>query len=108
MHKVDIKEYTVKGRKEGGEVIDVPYDMKASLITILFHPDLRLEAQETLYRDDLANKINGWKDGHLLLEDADYERVKGALLIVRGFTKNDAEFIRRILEAEKAEVIEKK
>ena len=106
MRKLDIKNYTVKGRNKEGEIIDAPYDVKASIISILFHPDLRLEAQETLDRDDLANKIKSWKDGDLLLEDAEYEKVKGALLVVRGFTKNDVEFIRRILKAETAKVAE--
>lgn len=108
MRKLDIKEYTVKGRNQEGQIIDAPYDVRASLVSILFHPDLRLEAKELLERDKLANKINDWKDGHLLLEETEYEKVKGALGIIKGFSRNDVEFVRRVLEAETAEVAEKK
>jgi len=112
MYKVDISEYTITGRgvdKETGEikVVTNPYDVKVSLVSMLFHPDLRLEAKELLERDKLANKINDCEDGFVLLEDADYEKVKGALGIITGFSRNDVEFVRRILEAEKAEVVEK-
>jgi len=105
MRKIDIKEYTVKARNQTGETIDAPYDVRASLVSILFHPDLRLGAVEALERDKLANKINDWKDGHLLLEDAEYDKLKGALDVVKGFSKNDVPFIKRITEAETVEKV---
>jgi len=108
MRKLDISNYTVKGRNQEGEIIDAPYDVRASLISVLFHSDLRLGAVEALERDKLANKINDWKDGHLLLEDAEYEKIKGGIGVVKGFTRNDVEFVRRVLEAETVPVMEKK
>lgn len=108
MRKIDISNYTVKGRNQEGQIIDAPYDVRASIMSILFHPDLRLEAVEALERDKLANKINDCKDGFVLLEDADYKKVEEAIKAVKGFTRNDVEFVRRVLEAETVPVKEDK
>jgi len=111
MRKLDISDYTVKSRqqdKETGEikVVDAPYPVKATLIGILFHPSLQLEAREALERDRLANKINDCKDGFVLLEDAEYDKLVQAVNTVKGFSRNDVEFIKRVLEAETAKVAE--
>jgi len=113
MRKIELKPYSVKGRQlddETGEVkvVDVPYDVKVSLVSVLFHPDLQLKAHELLERDKLANKINDCKDGSILLEEAEYSKLTQAIEVVKGFTKNDVEFVRRILEAEQVSVKEKK
>ena len=108
MRKVAIKDYAVKARdQETGKVVDAPYSVKESIISILFLPALQLQAKELLERDKLANKINDAKDGFILLEDAEFKKVEDAVNAHKGFGKNDVEFVRRVLEAETVEVAEK-
>ncbi len=114
MRSIDLTRYPLvispDGQKEplkcpkcGTEVekpIELPeYDVKSTLIEVLFAPDLRLAALETLERDDLAHKIKDWPDNTLLLEEADYQKVKAGLESLRGFGRNDVEFIRRVEKA---------
>jgi len=109
MKKIDLANYTVRVMDNGaGGLVDVPYDVKKSTIDILFHQDLRLGAFELLERDKLANKINDWKNGDLLLEEAEHGKLKNAIETITGFNKNDVEFVKRILFAEQVDVEEKK
>lgn len=114
MRSINLTRYTLvispDGQKEplkcpkcGTEVekpAELPvYDVKGSLIEVLFAPDLRLAALETLERDDLARKIKDWPDDTLLLEETEYQKVKSGLESLRGFGRNDVEFIRRVEQA---------
>ena len=108
MRKVVLADYKVKGRDlETGKVVDAPYSVRESMISILFLPALQLQAKELLERDKLANKINDTKDGFVLLEDAEFAKIETAVNTHKGFGKNDVEFVRRVLEAETVEVAEK-
>ena len=107
MKKLVISNYKVKARNEKDEIVDVPYNVKESVVSILFHPSLQLEAMDLLEQNKLANKINDAKDGFVLLEDAEYEKVLKAANTFKGFSKNDVELVRRILEAEQVNVKEK-
>lgn len=84
----------------------IPYNIKNSIINILFHPDLNLDGVELLLRDKLANKIEK-AENEILLEETDYLKIKTAVETITGYNRNDIEFVRRILEAEKIEVVEK-
>lgn len=83
---------------------DIDYDVRNSLIEVLFAPNQGLSARDILDRDDLARKIRDWPDATLLLEDTEYDKVKQALESVTGFGRNDVEFVRRIFQASKVEV----
>ena len=108
MRKVVISDYKVKARsQETGEVVEAPYNVKESVISVLFLPSLQLQAKELLERDKLANKINDTSDGFVLLEDAEFAKLEAAVNTHKGFSKNDVEFVRRVLEAETVEVAEK-
>lgn len=75
------------------------YDVRNTMIEVLFSPDLHLTAVEALARDDLAHKIKDCPDNTLLLEEAEYQKLKQGLEATRGFSRNDIEFIRRIEKA---------
>lgn len=107
MRKIAISDYKVKAKNETGETIEAPYNVKESLVSVLFQPELQLSATQLLEQNKLANKINDTKDGFVLLEDADYDKLKLALDAVKGLTRNDVEFVKRILEAEQVNVKEK-
>lgn len=108
MRKIVTSDYKVKARSlESGDIIDAPYSVKESLVSVLFLPELQLSAVALLEQNKLANKIHDSKDGVVLLEDSEYERVEKAIKTVKGLGKNDVEFVRRILEAETVDVEEK-
>ena len=107
MRKLLLNDYQVEAKNEKGELAEVPYQVKRSLVAVLFAPELRLDAVELLERDKLANKINDAIDGYVLLEDAEYSKLESAIKTVRGLGRNEVELVKRILGAEKVEVTEK-
>lgn len=106
--KINLENYPFQGFDEKGKEKEFPYDVKGSLVTILFNRDLNLDAVELLDRDDLAHKIRDCKEKEVLLEEAEYQKVKQAVDVFKGFSRNDVEFVRRVLKAPQIEVEEKK
>lgn len=102
MKKIPVIDYTVSINGQ-----DQTYPMREALAEVLFHPAIKIVALELLKRDDLARKILACEDEFLLLEDAEYGKVKEAVSRVDTFTRNDVEFVRRVLNAETVEVVEK-
>jgi len=105
MRKLDLTDYTAKAKvpdpaKPGGLLdIQYPYPVKESLLQVMFAPQLKLTGPELLKQTMLGMKIESCKDGSILLEDAEWERLKQAVTVVTGFSSPDVEFVRRILEA---------
>jgi len=102
MRKIQVSDYFII--QDGKEL---PYPMREALAEVIFHPDLKLRALDLLKRDDLARKILDHSDSHILLEDSEYDLIKSAVNVVQGFVRNDVEFVRRVLDAESVEVVEK-
>lgn len=90
------------------EFLDVPYEVKDSLIELLFARDLALTGVELVERDEIAQKIAKCEDGYVLLEDAEWAKLNRATEVVKGLGRSDVELIKRIVNAEKVEVEEKK
>lgn len=107
MKKIKLENYNISGINEKGKLVELPYDVKSSIISVIFHPNLKLDGRQLLLRGKLSDKIEK-SNGELLLEDADYEIVKSAFELVTGFGKNDLELVSRVLEAETVEVEVKK
>ena len=114
MRKLNLKDYTVKTRVPDqmklGEFIDAefPYPFKDSLLNLLFAPALQLNGAELVKQNVLAMKLEQCKEDEILLEDAEYNRIKRAVDTFQGFGRNDVELVTRINEAEVAEVETKK
>lgn len=106
MRKLDISDYTMRLRNESGDLEDHPYDVKDSLIELLFGRDLQLTGVQLIERDKTAQKIAASPDGHVLLEDAEWAMLSVATEVVRGLGRNDVELIKRIVSAEEVEVKE--
>ncbi len=102
MKKIPVTDYMIS--QDGKEL---PYPVREALAEVLFHPAIKIMALELLKRDDLARKILACEDEFLLLEDAEYAKVKDAVNKVDSFTRNDVEFVNRVLNAETVEVVEK-
>lgn len=102
MKKITVSDYTVE---QDGE--SLTYPVREALAEVLFHPELKLRAMELLNRDDLARKILSYPEDDMLFEESEYALIKNAVEIVQGFTRNDVEFVRRVLEARTVDVVAK-
>ncbi len=107
MKKINLKNYEVEGKDEKGDLVKAPYEVKGSMVSILYHPDLKLGGRDLLLAHKLADKIESCKKNFILLEEIDYQKLKKAVDTATGFSKHDVEFVKRILEAEDVEVEEK-
>jgi hypothetical protein len=80
------------------------------MISCLLHPALKLTGRELLLRNKLATRIEEAEivegNGHILVEEDDYRKLRQAFETIEGFTKSDMELVRRVLEAEEIEVKE--
>lgn len=97
MKKINVEDYIV----DPG--IGTKYEVKRSLITVLFHPELKLDAYTALKANKVAEKIES-AQGVVLLEDAEYDMIKRGLDVTTSYTRTDVEFIKRVLEAEDVKV----
>mgnify|MGYP001619773014 FL=1 len=112
MRQIDLTEYEleIKIPPQDGkpDTEKFRYDVRGSLIEVLFAPELQLKARDILDRDDLARKIRDWKNNLLILEEAEFEKLKHAIENAGGLGRNEIQLIRRILEAPQVEVEVKK
>lgn len=104
MRKIDLMDYDVEVLGSQGKTT-LPYSVKESLQMALYSPDLHLGSRELFDNDRVAQKINS-AQGHILLEETDYQKLKVALETIKGYTKNDIEMLRRVLEAPEVTVKE--
>lgn len=107
MRKIDLSKYEVTIPSVEGQAKTDFYDVKESLSICLVHASLQLDGRELLKRGKILDKIEA-ADGTLMLEEAEYDKVRHAFETIKGFSKNDMELVRRIFEAEEIEVEAKK
>ena len=112
MRKINVGNYLVEMRDEKGNTVPKPYNVKESMVSCLLHPVLKLTGRELLLRGKLATRIEEAEikegKGFILVEEADYAKLKKAFETIEGFTKSDMELVRRVLEAEETDVEEVK
>jgi hypothetical protein len=106
MKKIDVRNYFVSVTIDDGTTVEVPYNVKESLVSCIFHPELKLGGRDIIERDVIAKKIESAED-YVLLEDAEYQKLLNAFETVHGFGKAEVELVRRVFEAEDVEVVEK-
>ena len=110
MRKINLKDYTVTtkvpDRMKPGELVEAafPYRVKDSILNLMFIRELQLSGAELVKQNVLAIKLEQCKDDDILLEDAEYDRIRKAFDTFKGFSRNDVELVRRIHEAEVVEV----
>lgn len=96
MKKIDLTEYQAEEK---------PYNVKNTMVALLFNPGLKLSARDLIAQDALAKKIEQ-SDGSIILEDAEYQKVKKSVEVITGWQRGDLEFVNRVLEANDVEVKE--
>lgn len=114
MRKLNLTNYTVKAKipdqANPGKMFDAefPYDFKTSILNLLFIPELQLSGAELVRQNMLAMKLENCMEDEIDLEDEEYQRLKKAIDIFKGFGRADVELVTRINEAELMEVEPKK
>ena len=112
MKELNIQPYTIKvlrpNDKTGQmEPIEGNYDVKESLVGLLFTRDLQLQARDLLERDPLGRKITEAEGPTLLLEEKEYDIIKKAVDAFKGYTRNEVELVRRVYDTKTVEVEKK-
>lgn len=105
MRKIELRNYDVNLPGPDGSFVPKPYDVKNSLVSCLLHPALKLTGRELLLRGKLADQIE-MADGSILVEEEDYRKLRQAFERIEGFTRNDMELVKRVLDAEEIKVQE--
>jgi len=101
MRKLDLRNYQftekVRNPVTGGvEEFTLPYNVKDSVLNILFLPDLRLQGAALIRQNILAIKIEQAGD-EVSLEEEEYQRVKVAAETYKAQCRADVGLIDRIL-----------
>ncbi len=101
MRKLSLKSYEVTEKVRNpatGSVqqFTLPYNVKDSIINILFLPALHLQGVELVRQNVLAMKIEACED-EVMLEEAEYARVKAAIEAYPAAGRADVELVDRIL-----------
>ncbi|MBA7702343.1 hypothetical protein ES703_111107 [subsurface metagenome] len=113
MRKLNLADYMAKIKISDPEnpmeeikEVEFPYHVRDSILNLMFSPQLQLSNAEVVKQNVLAIKLEQCNDGEVLLEDEEYDRIKKAFDIFRGFGRPDVELVKRINEAPVAEVEE--
>ena len=106
MRKLNLENYEITFRNIQGEFETAPYGFKDSIINLMFHPNLKLSGKALLETNILAEKIME-ADKEIMLEEAEYNRVKSAVDSFKGFTRNEVGLVKRVTECPKIDVKEK-
>lgn len=105
MKKIDVQDYFVNVQGGDGTIVEIPYNVKESLVGCLFHPELKLGGREIIERDVIAKKIESAEE-YVLLENAEYQKLLHAFETVKGFGKSEVELVKRVFDAEDVNVVE--
>lgn len=100
MRQLDLTSYpwTQKVLDGKGEIVEItaPYNVKDSILNIMFLPSLGLRGAELVRQNILAMKIEQ-SDGAVMLEEEEYDRVKRAADQYVAQSRADVGLINRIL-----------
>ena len=106
MRKLNLKDYTIKmkvpDKMNPGQEIEAefPYRFKDSVLNLMFTRELQLSGAELVKQNVLAMKLEQCKDDEILLEEGEWQRIKQAVDVFKGFSRNDVELVERINGAE--------
>ncbi len=108
MKKIQLENYIIEILSTDGQKKGDAFKVRESMVNILLHPSLMLNGRELMNAHKLASKIEDTTEDFILLESDEYKRLITALDTIKGFGKNECEFVRRIYDAEDVDVQEKK
>jgi hypothetical protein len=103
MRKLNLTKYKVPAKTPTGEERQIDYDVKESLVELLFSPTMKLGGTQLLKSQQVAEKILDAEDS-VLLEDEEYNLIQKSVENFQGFGRREVELVKRVLEAEKVDV----
>lgn len=103
--KIDLSPYTLDATdpKTGEPAV---YKVRQTLLMLLFHPELKLDAIQVLEQNELAEKIRKEEADTILVSPEDYGKIWAAIQGGKGYSENDVRFIKRIKDAPEVTVDE--
>lgn len=107
MRKVSLVNYTVRVWKEDGKRGVDEFNVRENLIDLCFIPAKGCTAAQVLERQRLARKIAQAHGDEVLLEDAEWQRLREAIDAVGALGYGQAELVERIVDAPTVKVVEK-
>lgn len=114
MRKLNLVNYTVTQQvintsdpAAEPQVIAQSYNVKDSVVALMFIPELKLSGVELLKQNILAMKIETCENDAILLEETEWERLVKSVNTFKGFTRNDVELVNRILNTEIIDINER-
>ena len=110
MRKLNVENYVneIKVNENGITVVkEIEYEFKDSLIFIMFNRELQLAGKSLLEQNKLAEKILE-VDKEIILEEAEYNKIKQAVETFKGCTRNEVQLVDRVLNCPEINVEEKK
>jgi len=102
--KLNLKNYSVEG-PDGPNGPEFVMDVKDNLVTMLFHPELKLAPEEMFKAKDLADKIRD-SGNSVLLDKIEMDRIKRGYACLKGLPERFIEFLGRIRDAEEVSLKE--
>ena len=103
MKKINLQNYPISVSSPEGEKT-MPFEVRKSIIELLFIPALRLNAMALMDQNKLAEKIKDAQEDFVLLEEEEYRRIQKSFTLFEGFDKHSVELVKRVLEAENVNV----
>jgi hypothetical protein len=101
MRKLNLRNYQARLKVLGGDgnpvEIEDQYNVKDSIVNVLFLPALQLKGADLVRQNILATKIEQCKEDDITLEEAEYEKVKAAIEAYPAQSRVDVELVDRIL-----------
>ena len=110
MRKLNVENYIneIKVNENGATATkEIEYEFKDSLIFIMFNRELQLAGKSLLEQNKLAEKILE-ADKEIILEEAEYNKIKQAVETFKGCTRNEVQLVDRVLNCPQINVEEKK
>lgn len=106
MRSVNLKPYDiVVGKTKDGAEIKQPFNVVKNIIDVLFAPAQQLAGRDLLKQGALADQIESAEaEGEVLLEEEEWNRLKIAVEVIKGYTRDHIEFMKRIVDAPKADI----
>ncbi|MBL7167023.1 MAG: hypothetical protein ISS55_11190 [Dehalococcoidales bacterium] len=100
MRKLNLRSYQTTQKVLGGDGQPIEvignYNVKDSIINVMFLPTLKLQGAELVRQNVLAMKIETCEN-EVELEEAEYQRVKEAIEAYPAQSRADVELVDRIL-----------
>jgi len=103
MKKINLQNYPITISSPEGEKT-ISFEVRKSIIELLFIPALKLNAMALMNQNKLAEKIKDAPEDFMLLEEEEYRTIQKSFTLFEGFDKHSVELVKRVLNAETVEV----